>query len=87
MSVSFFRNDKGTIKDEIILSIILAIVLVIGIALIAYGEALWVFERPVVVTSGVMCIIFVVMMLPSVVYRFIEDSKAKKTNDHKDTRE
>lgn len=87
MSVSFFRNDKGTIKDEIILSIILAIVLAIGIALIAYGDSLWVFGRPTVVTSGVMCIVFVVMMLPSVIYRFIEDTKAKKTRNNEDNRE
>lgn len=84
MGVSFFKNDKNTVKDEIILSIILAITLALGIGCIAYGDEIWILSKKTVIMIGVMLITFTVMLAPSVAYRFISDISNKTDSDNAD---
>ena len=77
--MGIFKNDKTTIKDEIALLAISVIALVIGVVLIVTKPEVWFISQANFVTLGALLILFFVMMIPSVLYRFMtNDIKTKK---------
>lgn len=78
MKISLFSNDKTTCKDEIVLTVITAIVFVISMFLIVKREIFGAFADIVCVT-GVVMLVFVVMMAVVIAYRF-----ATNYHDNKD---
>lgn len=67
--MKLFSNDKTTCKDEIILTIITSIVFIVGILAIILRDVFGKFSS-IVCTSGVVMLVFVVMMSVVIGYRF-----------------
>ena len=67
--MKLFSNDKTTCKDEIILTIITSIILILGILAIILRDMFGTFST-IVCTSGVVMLVFVMMMSVVIGYRF-----------------
>lgn len=67
--MKLFSNDKTTCKDEIILTIITSIVFILGILAIILRDMFGTFST-IVCTSGVVMLVFVMMMSVVIGYRF-----------------
>ena len=79
MKLSLFTNDKSTMKDEIILSIITLIFIGIGVALIITRPSFWVIKQNHSVVCGVLFAVTGIMYIPGLIYRFLtNDKKGKK---------
>lgn len=75
--MKLFSNDKTTCKDEIILTIITSIVFIVGILAIILRDMLGKFSS-IVCTSGVVMLVFVMMMSIIIGYRFATNYKDNK---------
>lgn len=78
MKISIFSNDKTTMKDEIILSIIVILALILGLLFIYLKPNVWIIQSSSFVVLGVMLLLFSVMMVPSIVVRFITNNKINR---------
>ena len=67
--MKLFSNDKTTCKDEIILTIITSIIFILGILAIILRDMFGTFST-IVCTSGVVMLVFVMMMSVVIGYRF-----------------
>lgn len=75
MKLSLFTNDRTTVKDEIILSIMVLILLAIGITLIATRPSFWIIEQHHTIVFGVLLTLAGVMYIPGLIYRFMTNDK------------
>ena len=75
--MKLFSNDKTTCKDEIILTIITSIVFIVGILAIILRDMFGKFSS-IVCTSGVVMLVFVMMMSIVIGYRFATNYKDNK---------
>lgn len=75
MKLSLFKNDKSTVTDELILSFIILCFLVSGALLIYFRPSFWLITESISVCVGVMFVMFFVMMLPGLIYRFCTNDK------------
>lgn len=76
MRFSLFRNDKSTIKDELILMLIVVLSLTVGIVLAVTGPSFWIIRSSTTKVFGVLWIMVGVMFLPGLIYRlFTNDPK------------
>lgn len=73
MKVSFVKNNKSTYWDEIILSLITLVVLMIGILLILLRPSFWIISENISITFGVISILLGFMYLICIVYRLFEN--------------
>ena len=78
MKLSLFRDDKSTHKDEIVLSVILIACLAAGILLMVFKPSFWIVSGVTTAEVGVVLILFAVMFIPSVIYRFLPDKQKTK---------
>jgi len=76
MKLSLFTNDKSTMADEIIFSLITAVILAIGVLLFIYRPSIWFVDETMTMCFGLIMILLAVMYIPCIIYRFA-------TNDHK----
>ena len=78
--MKLFSNDKTTCKDEIILTIITSIIFILGILAIILRDMFGTFST-IVCTSGVVMLVFVMMMSVVIGYRFATNyTDSKKGN-------
>lgn len=77
MKVSVVKNDKSTALDEIILSIITAVILVAGIMLVVYRPTLNIDDGTLTTCFGIIMILLSVMYIPCIIYRFFTNDKNK----------
>lgn len=75
MKFSFFKNDKSTALDELILFVFIAICLGAGIALVATGPSFWIINSAMTKTFGVLWILVGVMFIPGLIYRLFTNEK------------
>ncbi len=78
MKFSLIENDKSTIKDEIILALIIILCLLVGILLIVLRPSFWMIGQNITVVTGVMIAAFGVLFIPSLIYRLFTNDKSKK---------
>lgn len=78
MKISIFSNDKTTMKDEIIILTIILISLIAGVLLIVFRPSVWIVSSNDSIVFGVMLVMFFVIMLPSILYRFATNNKTTK---------
>lgn len=79
MKVSLFKNDKTTYKDEVIISIIVALSVLAGLALVLIKPSIGFLTERYTVVFGALLLLFAVMLVPCIFYRL-------STNDKKDTK-
>ena len=75
MKFSLIKNDKSTVKDEIILALIVIISATCGILLIKFRPSFWIIESNDSVVFGVLCMIFAAMFFPGLIYRLMTNDK------------
>ncbi len=71
MKFSLIKNDKSTVKDEIVLALIVIISATCGILLIRFRPAIWIIDANDSVVFGVLFLIFAFMFFPGLIYRLI----------------
>lgn len=75
MKFSLFQNDKSTMMDEIILTIMVLGFIGAGIALIVLRPSFWIIEQSHTVVLGVILVMAGVMYTPGLIYRFMTNDK------------
>ncbi len=75
MKFSFFKNDKSTYWDEIILVIITLAVLIGGILLVVYKPVFWIVSENISMCMGLLLILTAVMYFPGIIYRLFHNDK------------
>ncbi len=75
MKFSLLKNDKSTVKDEIVLALIIVLCLAAGILLIVLRPSFWVIGQNITVLTGVMIAAFGVLFIPSLIYRLLTNDK------------
>lgn len=78
MKISIFSNDKTTMKDEIILSIVILTSFILGVLLIVFRPSIWIIRSNDSVVFGALLVMFFVIMLPIIMYRFATNNKTNK---------
>jgi len=78
MKLSLFKDDKTTHKDEIVISVITVVCLVAGILLLIYKPAFWIISGSLTAGFGVAVILFAVMLIPCIIYRFVSGREKKE---------
>lgn len=78
MKFSIFKNDKSTVKDEIILLLIVLAFMAIGIIFIITTPSFWLIDKNDTLVFGVLMLITGVMFIPSLIYRFTTNDKPEK---------
>lgn len=71
MKFSLFENDKSTVKDEIILTLIVIVCLAVGILLIVMKPSIGFITQSITAVLGVMLVLAAVMYIPGLIYRFM----------------
>lgn len=80
MKFSFVKNDTTTYWDEIWLSLITLIALVIGVLLVVFRPCFWIISESTSICFGVISLLLVVMYTPCIIYRLFENKIEKKEN-------
>ena len=83
----FTHNDKTTYKDELCLSLITVVALVIGVLLIIFKPSFWIISESTSMCTGVMFLLIAVMYIPCIIYRLTENRINKKTAHDKNSTE
>ena len=78
MKLSPFKNDKTTMWDEIIFTVIILIVGAIGLALIIKKPSFWFITGASSASFGVLMVLLTVMFIPGLIYRFATNDKKEK---------
>lgn len=77
MKFSFIKNDKTTVWDEVILSIIIIVLFTVGITLCVLRPTFWIVEESTIVVLGVLMITMGIMYIPGLIYRLMTNEKSK----------
>lgn len=80
MKFSFVKNDTTTYWDEIWLSLITLIALVIGVLLVVFCPSFWLISESTSICFGILSLLLVVMYTPCIIYRLFENKNGKKEN-------
>lgn len=83
MKLSIFSNDKTTAKDEIILTLFVLAVVVIGVLLVVFKPTFWIIGSTEFVVTGVLLIMIGVILSPSIAYRFMTNTEMNKKDNNK----
>lgn len=75
MKLSLFTNDKSTMMDEIIFSLITALILAGGILLFIYRPSFGIIEESMTMCFGLIMILLAIMYIPCIIYRFVTNDK------------
>ncbi|MCR5421380.1 MAG: hypothetical protein K6E98_10250 [Lachnospiraceae bacterium] len=78
MKFSLIKNDKSTVMDELVLGIMVICSLVIGILLMIAKPEFWVISSKASVLTGLVFVVFGVMFIPALIYRFFTNDKQQK---------
>lgn len=78
MKFSLIKNDKSTVKDEVMLGFIIIVCLIIGILLIVCRPSFWIIDQSITVVTGVIITVFGLMFVPCLIYRLLTNDKMKK---------
>ena len=74
----FFKNDKSTYKDELILILFVAAVTIIGVLLIVFKPSFWFISENISYFTGVFAIFIAVMYIPCIIFRLLNNDKKEK---------
>lgn len=77
MKFSIFKNDKSTIKDEIILLLIILFFMTLGITLMVTKPSFWFIDENDTLVFGILMLITGVMYIPGWIYRLMENDTKK----------
>lgn len=72
---NILKNDKSTVKDELILLLIILGCLLTGGLLIVCKPAFWLITNTHTVVLGVLFILMGVMFIPGLIYRLFENHR------------
>jgi len=75
LKFSFIKNDKSTIKDELLLLEFILICLAAGITLLITRPSIWIIEQTFSLGFGIILIFTTVMFVPGLIYRFMTNDK------------
>lgn len=75
MKISFFKNDKKTFWDEVVLGFIVAVCLIVGILLIVYKPSYGFINSNTSTIAGLIIAFIGIMYTPCLIYRLF-------TNEH-----
>lgn len=75
MKFSFFKNDKTTIKDELLLLGFILICLAAGITLLITRPSVWIIDQTLTFGFGIILVLTGVMFVPGLIYRFMTNDK------------
>ena len=75
MKISFFKNDKNTSLDELVLGLIVGVCLLVGILLIVYKPSFWFIDSSTTTIVGLIIAFLGLMYTPCLIYRLF-------TNEH-----
>ncbi len=78
MKFSLIKNDKSTVKDEIILALMVGISAACGILLIKYRPTIWIIDESDSVVMGVLFLVFAFMFFPGLIYRLTTNDKKEE---------
>ena len=73
MKFSLWKNDTSTYWDEVVLTIIIIAALAAGILLLIFHPGFWVVSESITGCFGIICILFAVMFIPSLIYRCLHN--------------
>ena len=74
MNFSLFKNDKTTVKDEIILFFVIVLIITIGSILILIKPSFGIIHERHTVVCGVFIDLFGAMLIPGLIYRIITNN-------------
>ena len=75
MKFSLLKNDKTTIKDELLLLAFIVACFAIGIPLFAIAPSFWIVDSMITKGFGLVLIITGVIFIPGFIYRLITNDK------------
>lgn len=75
MKFSLFKNDKSTVKDELLLIVFVAVCLVAGLYLVVEAPTFWLIKESMTKSFGVLWILVAVIFIPSIIYRLFTNDK------------
>ncbi len=75
MKFSLFKNDKSTVKDELVLLGLILICLAAGIALLVTRPSVWIMDQTFFFGLGILLVATGVMFIPGLIYRFLTNDK------------
>ena len=78
MNFSLFKNDKTTVKDEIVLFLIIILSIAIGSILILIKPSFGIIHERHTVVCGVFIDLFGVMLIPGLIYRILTNNDEKE---------
>ena len=78
MNFSLFKNDKTTVKDEIVLFLIIILSIAIGSILILIKPSFGIIQERHTVVCGVFIDLLGVMLIPGLIYRILTNNDEKE---------
>lgn len=75
MKFNLIENDETAVVDEIILAIIIIASIAVGVLLVVFRPCFWIFEQSAMVVIGILFLLFGVMFIPSLIYRFVTNKR------------
>ena len=75
MKISFFKNDKKTALDELVLFLVVAVCLTAGILLMIHRPSFWFVDSTYSALAGVLLTILGVMYTPCLIYRLFTNER------------
>lgn len=75
MKFSLIKNDKSTYKDEVVLTLLILVWLILGVVLLKYRPEFWFVDSSMTATLGVLLILLSVMFIPGLIYRLFHNEK------------
>ena len=74
MKFSLFKNDKSTVKDEILLGLIIAAFILLGVLICIFNPSFFIISKSVSFVFGILMIVSGVILLPSLLYRLMTNN-------------
>ena len=69
MKFSLIKNDRSTVKDELLLLLFIVTCAGIGTALIVFRPTFWIITSELTECFGVAWVVVAVMFIPGLIYR------------------
>lgn len=80
MMFSLFKNDRSTIKDELLLLGFIVIFLAAGTALFITRPSFWIVGKTFSMGLGIILIFTAVMFIPCLIYRLLTNDKTPQND-------
>ena len=75
MKFSLFKNDKSTVKDEVILFFLIVSFFLIGLLLYLKAPSFWIISSGITKSLGLLGMITAFLFVPGLIYRLATNEK------------